>query len=43
MEYTCKDCIFFMEGTCKTVRYGWDVDAMDTICTDFEYKNEFKI
>ena len=42
MKYTCKDCIFFDKGTCKSVRYGWDIDSNDTICTDFELKNEFK-
>jgi len=43
MVFTCKDCIFFNNGTCKEEKYGRDVDAEDNVCTTFEYKKEFKI
>jgi len=37
MEYTCKDCIFFDNGTCKEEKFGRDVDAEDNSCTTFEF------
>ena len=38
LVYTCKDCLFFDNGTCKEERFGRDVSGDDYACTDFEYK-----
>lgn len=41
-DYTCKDCLFFDNGTCKEERFGRDVSGDDDACTGFEYK-EIKV
>lgn len=41
-DYTCKDCFFFDDGTCKEERFWRDVSGDDHACTDFEYK-EIKV
>lgn len=42
LVYTCNDCFFFYNGTCKEERFGRDVSGDDDACTDFEYK-EIKV
>lgn len=42
LVYTCKDCFFFDNGTCKEERFWRDVSGDDYACTDFEYK-EIKV
>ena len=41
-DYTCKDCFFFDNWTCKVERFGRDVSGDDDACADFEYK-EIKV
>ena len=38
LVYTCKDCFFFDNGTCKEERFWRDVSVDDDSCTYFEYK-----
>ena len=38
LVYTCNDCFFFDNGTCKEERFGRDVSVDDDACTYFEYK-----
>lgn len=41
-DYTCKDCFFFDNWTCKEERFWRDVSGDDDACADFEYK-EIKV
>ena len=42
LVYTCKDCLFFDNGTCKEERFSRDVSGDDDACTGFEH-NEIKV
>ena len=38
LVYTCKDCLFFDNGTCKEERFWRDVTGDDVASPDFAYK-----